>query len=378
VTIPVVAPATILDPPLPPPEPVRFPLQWLLDHASAPVQYRAIVDVAKIGAEVPDGVRDLPYTHHPALELALQADRDGVWNQAMLTVPAQRASHFEGVGTIKAFRRLTEYGWDKDSPPLIHSRRILFRMLAEDHDPALLYELAPTRGKVEEEVLHAYRQSREAAGAALAGAGFESDPRLRGLAARTIERIADYLRSPLAEKPWIRVGNKQVLDPEAFPPSIHALHLVAHMPLFQAEHYEAMALLYEYLTRPLPRQDAVQLVGTELMPIPFAVLGDMLPHRNAVEGDIPFALAWLELMARLGFLQRNENWRKMYERFIEDSGRDGVWHPRKGMAMPRSANTYVWPMFPLEETHGGDERWCDVTFRVGLIARLSGRPVELI
>lgn len=328
---------------------------------------------------MPPQVHDLPLTHRPALELAAQADLDGVWNHAMLTVPAQRANHFEGVGTIKAYRRLTEYGWSKDAPPLIHTRRVLFRLLAEDNDDAQLYELAPGRSKIEDEYRFVLRQSvREAAGAALAGNGFESDPRLRGVARRTIDRIADYLRSPIAEKPWIRVGNRQVLHPEAFPPSIHALHLIAHMPLFQSEHYEAMELLYDYLTHPLPRQDPVQQIGTQLLTIPFAVLGDMLPHRNAVESDIPFALAWLELMARLGFLNRNENWTKMYERFIEDSGRDGVWHPRKGLAMPRSANTYVWPMFPLEEAHGGDERWCDVTFRVGLIARLSGRPIELV
>ena len=358
---------------------MKFPLEWLLDHASAPIHYRAIVDVARLPEELTPAVRHMPYSHGPALEIAVQADRDGVWNDSMLAIPSQRATRSEGVGTIKAYRRLTEYGWDKDAPPLVHTRRVLFRILAEDHDRAHLYELAPTKARVEDEYLFALRQSlREAAGAALAGNGFESDPRLRGLASRTVERVAAYLRSPIAEKPFIRVGNKQVLHPEAFPPSIHTLHLLAHMPLFQSEHYEAMELLYEYLTRPLPRQDSVQVVGTEMLPIPFAVLGDMLPHRNAVEDDIPFALAWLELMARLGFLNRNENWTKMYERFIEDSGRDGVWHPRKGMAMPRSKHTYVWPMFPLEETHGGDERWCDVTFRVGLIARLSGRPIEFV
>jgi hypothetical protein len=169
-----------------------------------------------------------------------------------------------------------------------------------------------------------------------------------------------------------------VLHPEAFPPTIHTLHLLAHMPLFQSEHYEAMNLLYEYLTRPLPRQESVQQVGTQLCPAPHLVLGDLLPHRNAVEDDVPAALAWLELMARLGFLRRNDNWTKMYERFVDDTDRTGVWHPHKGLAMPRSSNPYVWPMFPLEQAHGGEERWADVTFRIGLIARLSGRPVDLI
>lgn len=378
-TIPVVTPVSIFAPPPPPLPSVRFPLAWMLDHASAPLQYRSIIEVAKLGGQVGNAVHNLPYTYRPALTLAVQASVDGVWNGSILGLPSQRAEQFEGIGTVPAFRRLTEYGWDKDAPPLLHTRRALFRLLAEDNDRSQLYEFAPTKGRMEEESLLLLRQTlREAAGAALAGAGFEADPRLRGLARRTLDRIADFLRSPLAEKPWIRVGNKQVLHPEAFPPSIHALHLIAHMPLFQSEHYESMELLYDYLTRPLPRQESVQQVGSQLVAMPHLVLGDHLPHRNAVEEDVPAALAWLELMARLGFLRRNEHWSKMYERFVDDCGRDGVWHPHKGMAMPKSADPYVWPMFPLEVTHAGDERWCDVTFRVGLIARLSGRPVELI
>ncbi len=378
-TTPIVTPVSIFSPPPPPQETLRFPLEWLLNNASPPVQYRAIIDVAKLGERTPPGVSNLPYAYAPALELAIQAAVDGVWNGSILTVPSQRAERCEGVGTVPAFRRLTEYGWDKDAPPLYHSRRVLFRLLAEDTDRSQLFELTPTKAKVEEEVLLASRQLlREGAGAALAGIGFESDPRLRGVARRTADRMAEFLRSPLAEKPWIRVGNKQVLHPEAFPPTMHTLHLLAHMPLFQSEHYEAMELLYDYLTRPLPRQDLVQQIGTQLVPVPHVVLGDHLPHRNAVEDDVPAALAWLELMARLGFLRRNENWNKMYERFIDDSDRSGVWHPHKGLAMPRSTNPYVWPMFPLERSHGGEERWADVTFRIGLIARLAGRPVELI
>lgn len=378
-TIPIITPTSIFAPPPPPQAEVAFPLEWLLSNASAPIQYRAIKEVAKLEIEPDSNLDMLPMSYRPALELAVQANVDGIWNGAMMSLPSGRSEHFEGIGTIPAVRRLIEYGWDKDAPPIVHAKRALFRMLAEDDDPAQLYELLPSRGKHEEEFLSSQRQVlREAAGSALAAAGFESDPRLRGLARRTIDRIADFLRSPMAEKPWIRVGNKQVLDPDAFPPSIYALHLIAHMPLFQSEHYEAMELLYEYLTRPLPRQDSVQQVGTQLLPVPLAVLGDQLPHRNAVEADVPKALAWLELMARLGFLRRNETWTKMFERFVDDCGRDGVWHPHKGMAMPKSNDPYVWPMFPLEVTHAGDERWCDVTFRVGLIARLSGRPISLI
>ena len=126
------------------------------------------------------------------------------------------------------------------------------------------------------------------------------------------------------------------------------------------------------------QKELMQLFGSHIVAQPHLVLGDALPNRNVADADVPFALSWLELMARLGFLRRNEGWSKLFERFLDDRDRDLVWHPHKGMAMPRSSNPFVWPAFPLELMTSGDERWTDVTFRLGLIARLSGRPLELV
>lgn len=347
-----------------------------------PIQYRAITEVAKMADAAGPTFGNLPYTFRAANELALMQAADGIWNQSMLTLPLRGSEGFSGVGTVHAVRRLLEYGWDKDSPPIYHARRTLFRLLSEDSDPALMFELAPKAGaksKVDEEVVAMARQTlREAAGAALAQAGFESDPRLRGAARRTLDRIRAFLHSPLGEKPWIRVGNRQVLPPEAFPPSIYALQMLSHMPLFRSEYYETMERLYNWLTRPLPRQEQVQLVGKKFIAVPLYVMGDRLPHRNAVEEDVPAALAWLEMVTRLGFLRRNETWGKMFERFVDDCGRDGVWHPHKGLAMPRSSSPSVWSAYPLEASHSGEERWADITFRIGLIARLAGRTIDLI
>jgi hypothetical protein len=46
------------------------------------------------------------------------------------------------------------------------------------------------------------------------------------------------------------------------------------------------------------------------------------------------------------------------------------------MAAVRSTSPFVWPSYPLENALSGDERWTDATFRLGLIARLSGRTIE--
>lgn len=296
----------------------------------------------------------------------------------MLTVPSSRSEHFEGVGMINAVRRLLEYGWDRDTPPVVRARRVLFRLLAEDEDPEYLFELGG-KGAVDEDVARRGRAVlREAAAAALAQAGYEGDPRLRGAAKRILERVNGFLKSPLAQKPFVRVGNQHVLAPEAAPPSLYALELFAHMPLFRIENFEAMDRLYQHLSQPLPRQEAVQLCGKKIIAQPHLVLGDMLPNRNVADTDVVWSMMWLELMARLGFLRRNDNWSRLLDRFLEDRDPAGVWHPHKGMGTARSTNPFVWPMYPLEETQAGDERWTDMTFRLGLIARLSGRPIELV
>jgi hypothetical protein len=297
----------------------------------------------------------------------------------MLAVPTARADHFEGVGTISAVRRLLEYGWDRDTPPLVHARRVLFRLLAEDDDPDFLFEFAASKSGGDEELIHRGRAIlREAAAATLAQAGYEGDPRLRGAARRIIERVSAYLRSPLAQKPFVRVGNQHTLPPEAAPPSMHLLFMLAHMPLFRTEHHEAMALLSHHLSQPLPRQEPLQLVGKRVIAQPHLVLGDLLPNRNAADADVVFSITWLELMARLGFLRKNDGWCKLYDRFLDDRDVNGVWHPHKGLSAVRSTNPLLWPMYPLEDHMSGDERWTDVTFRLGLIGRLMGRGIDVV
>jgi hypothetical protein len=362
---------------IPAPEQLTFPLGWLLEYAAAPIKYRALTEVAR-PADAPSSPIDwLPYSHRPAIRLAVTQTRDGMWNQAVLSLPGKHAADLSGVGTIPAVRRLVEYGWERESPPLILARRILFRLLAEDNDPAFTFELSQ-KTRDDDIVRRSRGIFREAAAATLAQMGYENDPRLRGAARRILERTVSYLNSPLGEKPWMRVGNTHVLAPESAPPSIYTLTMLAYMPIFRHEHFSEVERIYTWITQPLPRQEAVQLFGKKMVPQPHLVMGDMLPHRNAVEADVPFSLLWLETMARLNFLRRNDGWMKLYERFVDDRDRNGIWHPHKGTDRPTTTNSWAWSMFPLDDGTAPEARWTDVTFRIGLIGKLLGREIELI
>jgi hypothetical protein len=366
--------------PTPPPahESFVFPLPWVLENAAAPVQFRASTDVARLPVPDPAQLAGLAYTYEPALLLALTQERDGTWGRTMLTAPSPGAKDFAGVGTINAVRRLVEYGWDRESPPLVRGRRLLFRLLAEDEDPAYLFELAPPGGAPDAEtVRHGRGILREAAAAALAQAGYENDPRLRGAARRIVERVDAYLRSPLVQKPFVRVGNHHVLAPESAPPSIYMLTMLAHMPHFRSEHYDIMERLYAYLSQPQPRQEPAVVVGKKIVAEPHLVLGDPLPHRNAADADVPAALYWLELFARLALLRRNEGWTKVYERFLDDRDSSGVWRVPKRSATLSTTHPFVWASFPLTQGASEDALCAEITFRLGLIARLSGRAIDL-
>jgi hypothetical protein len=358
-------------------EPLTFPLSWLLEHGSAPIKYRSIAEVARVTDPSPKTLDWLPYSHRPAIKLAATQQRDGTWNHSILTLPSKTSHDFAHIGTVPAARRLIEYGWSPESPPLILARRLLFRLLAEDNDPAFLFELA-TKTRDDDLVRRSRGLFREAAAATLAQCGYENDPRLRGAARRILERTVSYLNSPLGEKPWMRVGNIHVLAPESAPPSLYTLTMLAHMPIFRHEHFAEVERIYDWITQALPRQEALQLYGKKMVSQPHLVMGDMLPHRNAVDADIPFALMWLETMARLNFLRRNEGWMKLFERFVDDRDRSGVWHPHKGTERPGTHHQWAWSTFPLEDGNGPECKWTDVTFRIGLIGKLLGREIELI
>lgn len=290
----------------------------------------------------------------------------------MLAVPAARSGDFEGVGTIVAYRRLLEYGWDRDAPPLFHARRTLFRLLAEDNDPNLLFELAE-KGKSDEASVRRGRVLlREAAAAALAQAGYESDPRLRGAALRLLHRVISFVRSPLAADPWAADGGKRALAPGAAPPSFFFLLMLAFMPLFRLEHASEMDDLLRYLTNPAGDRAPGNNGGAER----HLVMGNPLWSGDVAQRDIAFAVSWLELAARLGFLKRQESWSAIYSALLAQCDESGVWRLPQGRGGARSGHPFVWPSFPLALPD--DDPASDVTFRLAMIGRYSGRPVEFV
>lgn len=359
-------------PPPPPPPPVDVPVEWLLSNATAPLQYRVIKTFLAPEA-VPQLAESLTLNRE-AGRLVVHQSPEGSWNHAITHAPAPGARNpAAAVGSATAVHRLIELGWDRECPVLLNARRPLFRLLAEDLDPAYLYEMSGV-GKDAESIAWGRGVVRGAAAAALAHAGYERDPRVRGAATRLLERVDEFISSPLADDPWVKVGGVHAISPEAFPPTLHFLVMLAFMPGFRNERDDFVDRLRDYLSRPLPKHEPAQVVGQKVMPNPYLVLGDPLGAKHGMEGDVPFALFWLEMMARLTVLQRAEGWLRQFERLLDDRDRDFVWHPGKAHGTV-TANPVAWPFADLQGK-GGAGLPAEATFRLGLVASLLGRPVE--
>ena len=93
--------------------------------------------------------------------------------------------------------------------------------------------------------------------------------------------------------------------------------------------------------------------------------------------DIPLALYTIELLARLGALHTAPVATRVLHRLLADCDSQGVWQPKGLKTQPKATNKATYHWYPLHpETKTPESRLVDVTFRLALIARLLGWPLE--
>jgi hypothetical protein len=313
-----------------------------------------------------------------ALAVVKKQKDSGVWGGNMLGLAASPALGIKDVGTIPQYRRLLQLEWPRASRPFKLADRMLFRLLSRDEDPALLFEFQKLVKSDEEAEAWARGIMREAASAALAEAGYAEDPRLRGAGHKIANAVSQFLRSPLAEKPFTKSGTHLVLHPEAHPPSWYSVTMLAFMPNLRRERAGFTERLGHYLAQPAPKKAFTIQVGKRTVKPQHLLLGD--PIEADAKGqptDIPLALHYIELMARMGALPWAPVATKVLGRLLQDSDDTGVWRPKNLRSQPKALNKITYHYYPLHgDATSTEGREVDVTFRLALIAKLLGWPVD--
>ena len=362
----------------------RLPLSWLFEAASPPIQYRALVEVAPEATRDPERVaalREEVLHYREATAIARKQKETGLWGGNLLAPAAMSAMGWKEPGTIYQYMRLLELGWPIDQRPFRFADRFLFRLLSRDDDPTLLVEFQ--RGAKTDPGLGAWARSlsSQAAAAALARGGSThlDDPRLRGAAHRIVSDVSQYLRSDVAQRPFRKAQGKTVLEPLAYPPTVFSMEMLAFMPALQRERAGFVERLAQYFSIPAPRRAFYILAGKKVFKPLFEILGD--PLRADAQGRIPdvaFAVYWLELLARLGIVRQVPSAAKTLARLYSECDDQGIWDPKSLRVRPKPLTPVVAHRYPLEGPGKSPaQRQTDVTFRLALIARLMGIPIEV-
>lgn len=352
-----------------------------MEVGGAPIRYRTLADLAPEGTV---RAEDLTRTHEavadsPLATAIVRKQKDsGVWSGNMLGLAPAAAQGIRDIGTIPQYRRLVQLGYPTTSRPFKLSDRLLFRVLSRDPDPGLLfeYEKMVTREPASEEWARGFL--REGATAALAEAGHNGDPRVRGAAHKIASGVSQFLRSPLAQKPFIKMGKQTVLDPEAHPPTWYSVAMIAAMPNLQRERAGFTDRLGHYLAQPAPKKSFVVKIGRKaIKPVHF-LLGDPIEaDRSGKPKDIPLALHYIELLARIGALHTAPVATRVLVHLLKDCDEHGIWCPKNLRSQPKVGNRAASHYFPIEPDRKTLEcREVDVTFRLALIAKLLGWSLE--
>lgn len=359
----------------------RIPIGWLLAHGGESIRYRTFAELAPPGTNAPESVEHAraALEGSKAVQAVTKKQKDnGTWGGNLLGVAPSAAQGIKDVGTIPQYRRLIQLGLPTSTRPFKLADRLLFRLLSRDEDPTLLFEYQkPAKGD-EAYTNWARNLTREAATAALAESGNLEDPRVRGSAHKVANDVSEFLRSPLAEKPFVRSGAATVLHADAHPPDWNAIAMVAAMPNLQRERAGFTERLRHYLAQPAPKKAFALAVGKKKVKPTHLLLGDPIEaDSKGVAKDLPLALHFLELLGRIGGVTDSPTATKVLARLLKDVDETGVWNPKGLRTAPKSINKASYHTFPLDlETKAPEWRQVDVTFRLALIAKVLGWTLE--
>ena len=360
----------------------RVPLTWLVEHGGPAIRARTLSELAPEGSVDPATLTEAvaaTVLSEAVSAVTTRQQENGLWGSNFLAFQTSARDHTDEPGAVAQYRRLLQLGVPTTTRPFRLANRLIFRTLSRDDDPVLYGEFFDSTVD-DPETAEWYRGLiREGVAAALAEAGYEDDPRLRGAAHKIISQVSTFLRSDLAEDPLIRRGSSAwQLNPEASPPSWWSVAMLAAMPTLQRERAGFVERLGQYLTQKAPTKSFMITVGKTTMRPAHLLLGNPIEtDSKGVPKDVPLALHFIELLASLGQLAASPVAVKALQHLLADLDADGIWHPKNLRSQPKAASPITHHYWPLALADGElAHRQADVTFRLALIARRLGWTLE--
>ncbi len=352
------------------------PIPWLMDNACPPIRYRALTELLGLGrddADVQKTRQEALNDYRPAVQLARKQKKDGTWGGA---IHASDPRKFQNC-LENCLSMLLEYGWNRDTKAVRDAAKVLRSFLTAKKDIKLFEFAKLVKADSRRETYYRWFLRVLALGL-LIRAGY-LDQRSRLAILELLELTAGFVEDPVSRDPVEEIGADYPLiraaawrDGYPFFPDRYALQVFAFsewlldgelakvrlkkiFDFVMSENYQRLAP--ELGLVKTAKGSFVKGHGIRFRPLDFY-------QKN---GNIDELLTNLELMARLGLVNRYPLLISHLEWLQSQQGKDGRW------SLPTKlwSDTGRWStLLRLEKDWRSPARKeADMTFRVLLILK---------
>jgi len=361
------------------------PMPWLLETACPPIKYRVLTELLERGKDDPlvHHAREEMLTYAPALKLQRTQRRDGTWGGRIHAGDPRRLEP----SLENGLTALYELGWNRESKPVKQAASTLRQFLTAKRDLAF-FEFAKVVKADEKRERH-YRWFLRILALGLLIRGGYQDDRSRTSILELLELTSGLVDDPVSRNPAEEIGaSHPLIRPAAwkrdyaFMPDLYLARVFAFSPWLLEGELAKMRLkkVFDYVMSETYQRLAPDLGLVRTAKGAF-VKGNGLRLRPLdhyhKHGSLDEFLVNVELLARLGLVNRYPQLMSHVEWIHSLQGKDGRWNLASKLLDEGSRWT---ALIRLEKDWRSPARKeADITFRMLLILKYQAeRQVRML
>jgi hypothetical protein len=351
------------------------PTPWLLENACPPIRYRVLTEILNRDREDPDVQRARQETlaYGPALKLQRTQRKDGTWGGAVHAGDSRKFSPCLENGMLALY----EYGWGRETKPVKQGAAALRTFMTGKKD-LKFFEFAKVV-KADERRERYYRWFLRILGLGLLIRGGYQDDRGRLAILELLDLCAGFVDDPISRSPTEEIGASHPLIRSAawkrdypFLPDLYITRAFAYSPWLLDGELAKMRLkkIYDYVLGETYQRLAPDLGLVRTAKGSF-VKGSGLRIRSVdyyqKHGNLDELLVQLELLARLGLVNRYPLLMGHMEWIHAQQGKEGRWNLAPKLLNEHSRWTTLLRL--EKDWRSPSRKEADTTFRMLLILK---------
>ncbi len=351
------------------------PTPWLLENACPPIRYRVLTELLDVKRDDPDvqKARAETLAYGPALKIQKSQRKDGTWGGA---IHAGDPRKFQPC-LENMLLTLFEYGWNRETKTVRHAAKTLRSFLTQKRDLAFFEFSKLVKADDRRERYYRVFLKILALGH-LIRAGYVDD-KGRLLVFELLEAVSGLVDDPVSRHPTEEIGaSHPLIRFEAwrrdypFLPDVYLTRVFAFSPWLLDGELAKMRLkkIYDYVLSETYQEIAPDLGLVRTAKGSFVKGGGMRLHpveHYLKHGGVDELFAHLELLARLGLVNRYPLLMGHLEWLHSQQGKDGRWNLSTKLWNDASAWSSVLRI--EKDWRSPARKEADMTFRVLLILK---------